>query len=417
MEETKWQLSKEDYKRIKDETMEKVIDEHFADTTKEQKLGLALFFEDFLNHIMPVERRIFLKGNDDSGNGSYNRVLSSVIGKLNLSVPRTRNASFRSSFLPDKYKRTTSEYDELLFSLFANGYSDSKISKTLKRLNLPYSEDDMEELKNTIKEKITDFKTKQLPDEALCLIIDAYHTQIRHNSRVKDACVYSIIMLNMEGKKELAGFYIFFGKENTTDWVSIFNDLITRGLKRVLIIVSDDFPGISERITSLFPNTDHQLCYVHLQRNIRRNLSKQDAYFFREQLKKIVNSSTEFEEAKELLFKLCESFEKKYPNFIKKIKQNIENYIVFKKYPKNSQKYIYTSNAAENINKLLEDKRFSLGGYFQSLDVLEINFFLMYENLLLGAWKHPAPLLASCVYEFRQLANIRFGKDPLTQYS
>ena len=30
--------------------------------------------------------------------------------------------------------------------------------------------------------------------------------------------------------------------------MKIFNDLICRGLKRVLVIVSDDFPGLSEVI-------------------------------------------------------------------------------------------------------------------------------------------------------------------------
>jgi hypothetical protein len=38
--------------------------------------------------------------------------------------------------------------------------------------------------------------------------------------------------------------------------MKIFNDLISRGLKRVLVIVSDDFPGLSEVIKTLFPNSE-----------------------------------------------------------------------------------------------------------------------------------------------------------------
>jgi len=33
-----------------------------------------------------------------------------------------------------------------------------------------------------------------------------------------------------------------------------------------MLIVSDDFPGITKAIETLFPYTDHQLCLVHLQR-------------------------------------------------------------------------------------------------------------------------------------------------------
>ena len=60
----------------------------------------------------------------------------------------------------------------------------------------------------------------------------------------------------------------FFNNENKADWLKVFNDLTERGAKRVMIIVSDDFPGIANAIEKFFPDTDHQLCFIHLQRNV-----------------------------------------------------------------------------------------------------------------------------------------------------
>jgi len=57
-----------------------------------------------------------------------------------------------------------------------------------------------------------------------------------------------------------------FSSKNKADWIKVFNDLIDRGLKRLMLIVSDDFPGITKAIETLFPYTDYQLCLVHLQR-------------------------------------------------------------------------------------------------------------------------------------------------------
>jgi Transposase, Mutator family. len=45
-----------------------------------------------------------------------------------------------------------------------------------------------------------------------------------------------------------------FSSENKADWIKVFNDLIDRGLKRVMLIVSDDFPGITKAIETLFPS-------------------------------------------------------------------------------------------------------------------------------------------------------------------
>ncbi len=88
----------------------------------------------------------------------------------------------------------------------------------------------------------------------------------------------------MEGRKNLLSYYIYFGSETKEDWLQILNDLIKRGVKRVMVIVSDDFPGLAQAIKALFPETDHQLCFVHMQRNINRNMSKQDAKKFYEEL-------------------------------------------------------------------------------------------------------------------------------------
>jgi len=90
------------------------------------------------------------------------------------------------------------------------------------------------------------------------MIIDGYHCQIK-DKQVKDAVIYIVLLITLEGKKEIGTWYIEFGKKNRTDWMKIFNDLITRGLKRVLVIVSDDFSGLSEVIKTLFPNSDREL--------------------------------------------------------------------------------------------------------------------------------------------------------------
>jgi len=75
--------------------------------------------------------------------------------------------------------------------------------------------------------------------------------------------------------------------ENKENWLQILNNMVQRGLKKVLILVSDDFSGLHQAIKQLFPLTDHQLCLVHLQRNARKNMSKNDAKVFNQELAKI----------------------------------------------------------------------------------------------------------------------------------
>jgi len=57
--------------------------------------------------------------------------------------------------------------------------------------------------------------------------------------------------------------------------MEVFQNLINRGLKRVLMFISDDFSGMTEAINTLFPLSDIQKCIVHLNRNLYKNMHKE----------------------------------------------------------------------------------------------------------------------------------------------
>ena len=43
--------------------------------------------------------------------------------------------------------------------------------------------------------------------------------------------------------------------ENAKHWLSVLTDLKNRGVKDVLIITSDDLPGIQEAISAVYPDS------------------------------------------------------------------------------------------------------------------------------------------------------------------
>ena len=58
-----------------------------------------------------------------------------------------------------------------------------------------------------------EFKNKQLTENIFAIFIDAYHTQIKDDeNKIKKAVIYSIISIDLKGKKELCGFLEQFRK-------------------------------------------------------------------------------------------------------------------------------------------------------------------------------------------------------------
>jgi transposase-like protein len=394
---------------IKEKAINQMLDEWVPDADRKERVAMATFMEQFLESVMNSERIIHLEDNDDDkGNGHYRRILASALGKLRLDVPRTRSGDFRPKILPDKYQRTTADYNALLESLAENSCSPNHIGRVLAGLDLPYSEEQMQIIKQRLIDRLNDFKTQQLSSDAFALIIDAYHTRMKENTRVKETVVYVVLSISLDGQKEIAGFYPIVGSETKTDWLIIFNDLVNRGLSRFLIMISDDFPGLTDAVNAVFPKSDHQLCCVHLIRNVRRQMGKSDASIFIRKFRLILSASDCFDDAKEKFVILLKEFQKKYPSFINPIIEKIDHYVIYKKYPEQIRKFIYTTNAAENFNRQIDDIRVTNGGYFQSREILEIDLFLLQERLRNDKWRHPNPIIAGERYNIHQLFNLRF---------
>ena len=91
------------------------------------------------------------------------------------------------------------------------------------------------------------------------------------------------------------------------------------------------------------------------------------------------------------------------------LQSKTEQYITFLKYPRQIRGHLYTTNPVEGLNAGLELMRLELGGYFPSQDCLEMNLFIQAVNLEDRWQRKPMPKVVSCVYEIRQLFQLRYG--------
>lgn len=363
--------------------------------------------------LMKAEQQLHLsQDSSDKANGYYKRQIGSANGKLELKVPRDRNGDFRSQILPEPYIRNLGEKEVILRELVANSYSPNRIKATLRGIGFSCSDEDLEQIREQYLSSYQAWSTRQLKPEALGIFIDAYVCDLKdeESGKVKKACIYSVLSIDFEGKKELIGFYISFGNETKEYWLTVFNDLIVRGLKRPLLVVSDNFSGIIEAVKAVFELSLHQLCFVHLYRNITRNMGKGDAYEFNKSLKSIQSSKT-YDDAISKFETLLEVYRSKYPSYIDFLNKNKEYYFQFLKLPEELRNFFYTTNAVESFNSSLEKLRIASGGFFQSIDSLKINVSILIDKLL-PKWSKGVPKIKPHLYEARQLFVQVFGRQP-----
>ena len=374
------------------------------------KNKLASLMEGLLIEIMGKERYEYLLENPkDKRNGSYKRSLNTGLGKLNLEVPRTRSGEFRSNLLPSKYQRYDESFEDLIFSFLINGDSKQEIIYKMKLRGLDFSEKAYDEIFEYIKNQFLEFKSKELQQDYYFIYIDAYHCMVKDlkDKRVKKAVVYTVVGIDTNAQKSLLGYYSFFGNENKSTWMEVFQDLINRGLKKVLMFICDDFNGISEAIKAYFPYSDIQKCTVHLARNIYKHMKKEDASFVNKKIKEIKYSCDTFDKG---LFifqtEIIEKFKNQYPTYIKYLDSKKEEFLAFLKYPETIRKLINSTNAVESVHSTFEKQRIKKGGFFQSMDILNVALFIVTDKLH-KKWKIN-PLIKSKRYELNQMFVMKF---------
>ncbi|OOX56500.1 hypothetical protein BJL79_17535 [Vibrio parahaemolyticus] len=70
----------------------------------------------------------------------------------------------------------------------------------------------------------------------------------------------------MEGQKELLGMWLS-ETEGAKFWLNVLTELQNRGVKDILIACVDGLKGFPDAINTTFPETQIQLCIVHMVRN------------------------------------------------------------------------------------------------------------------------------------------------------
>jgi transposase-like protein len=156
----------------------------------------------------------------------------------------------------------------------------------------------------------------------------------------------------------------------------------------VLLFVTDDFRGLGEVIGKLFPYAQHQLCLLHLQRNLERGLSREAMRRAREALFRL-RRSREREEGRGWLGELAAVVASEKPALARQLEAKADGYLAFLDYPEEVRVHIYSTNPVESRSAGIDLMRLELGD--ASLPCLEVNPLIQVEGRQHQWWRTPVP--------------------------
>ena len=365
-----------------------------------------------LNSALQKERHFHLEEHpEDRGNGyAPKRALKVGTTTVELERPRTREG-FYPAILPKHQRHLPEAYQQLLRNILLGARSFNAARRTLQALGLGYSPDQVEQLLEELHQEAKSFFTRPLSPDWLALFIDAKIIDLKdEHEQVKKAVHFLVIGIGLDGKKEVITASTFWGNEVLESWRRVLIDLKNRGLVRVLLMVTDDFSGLAPMVKSLFPNSDHQLCTVHLLRNAQRHLSLEEYAIFKE-LWREIQAASSFESAQTKFRALLEQLRPNNKAWVEHLEKRTANYLTFLKYPTSIHPQLRSTNLPEGLNNQIENLRRNAGGHFHSQREALIKMKLLTTQLYDYKWSRANPVFLAQLGALNQLFRKHFESE------
>jgi len=288
---------------------------------------------------------------DNNRNGYTSKTLQTEDGQFELDTPRDRAGSFEPKLVKKHQRRFTSMDDKILF-LYAQGMTTREIVTTFKEMyNADASPALISKVTDAVMEQVIEWQSRPLDAIYPIVYLDCIVVKIRQDKKVINKAVYLALGVNMEGHKELLGLWLS-ENEGAKFWLNVLTELQNRGVKDILIACVDGLKGFPEAISTAFPDTQIQLCIVHMVRNSVKYVPWKDYKPVTADLKKIYQSATE-DEALLALDQFAERWDDKYPQISKSWRTHWHNLNTLFGYPEDIRKAIYTTNAIESLNSVI----------------------------------------------------------------
>ena len=285
---------------------------------------------------------------NDCRNGYKRKRVNSRYGSMEIDVPQDRKSTFEPQVVR-KRQKDISDIDQKIISMYAKGMTTRQISETIEGIyGFETSEGFISDVTDKILPQIEDWQNRPLDEVYPILYIDAIHYSVRDNGVIRKLAAYVILGINAEERKEV--LTISAGdSESSKYWLSVLNELKNRGVKDILILCADGLSGIKEATATAFPKTEYQRCIVHQVRNTLKYVPDKDRKAFAADLKTIYQAADE-KKALEALERVTEKWTPKYPNSMKRWKDNWDAVSPIFKFSGAVRKVIYTTNAIESLN-------------------------------------------------------------------
>jgi transposase-like protein len=337
------------------------------------RLVLTSYMEEEVRAFLGADRYERTSRRRGSRNGHRRRTVSCGLGGLDIEYPKVRGTkgAFQSQVL-DSWQRASSTLVATLPSLYVEGLSTRDFQRALQPLweGAPLSRSSISRANEQLKESFQKWRRRSLEEEDIMyLFLDGHYEGVRLGSKKKEAILVAH-GITKTGSRVLLGVYV--GRTESTDnWNMVMDDLIARGLRQPLLVITDGNAGLIKAIKKVWPTVPRQRCIVHRIRNVLAKVPKTDHKKIRKALNRIFYAPS-LEEALEAAAQFAATWQDVFPAAVEILGTDLEDCLTFFRFPPRHWKRIRTSNPLERCFREVKRRTRVIGRFPTEMAALSL---------------------------------------------
>src|SRR5690625_711807 len=280
-------------------------------------------------------------------NGYRDRAWDTRVGTVDLRIPKLRKGSYFPCLLEPR-RRAEKALVAVLQEAYIHGVSTRKVDELVQALGMTcISKSQVSRLCSELDDMVEEFRNRPLSSRYPYLWLDAKYIKVREGGRVQNMALVVAVGVTETGEREVLGLDVGL-TEDGPFWTAFLRSLVRRGLKDVLLVISDAHEGLKEAIRRVFGGSSWQRCRVHFMRNLLSQVPK-SAQQMVAALVRTIFAQPDKMAAHVQLADVVDSLEQRFPKAADLLKDAEEDILAFMAFPNEHWRQLHSTNPLERL--------------------------------------------------------------------
>jgi putative transposase len=306
--------------------------------------------------------------------------LPGLWGRMTLRRPVVRAGTLRLRLLEALKAGGRRLRDVLAVRFWLRGASTAAVAEEIRTaIGARMSKSTVSTLTNALEPVIRDWETAPIPAGIRYLFLDALYLPVRRPGFTSEQALLLALGVDGDGHRHVLGFALG-DRESKDSWAALVKDLLARGLDRgaLRLVISDEHKGIEAAVADLL-GIAHQLCVVHLERNVKHKVASKDWKEMLEDFHHIF-----WAPSRDAAVRALGAFEGRwrsaYPTAVGLVTRRFEDHIRFFAEPEKFWTLLRCTNLIERFNRELRRRLNPAGAMHSELELSKLVWSVSQEQ-------------------------------------